>query len=69
MKYIDEESRHQIRQLIELKATVGEKYLHAKTEAMQSFVTGLFAVVEAAKNNLGGNKQNYALLNNFFLKH
>ena len=60
--------RNEIRKLIVLKATVGEKYLHPKNEVMQSLVTSLFALTETSKNDLGVNKQNYTLLNNFFLK-
>ncbi len=67
MKYIDEELRNELIELINLKATVGEKYMHQKTENMQTFVTNLFAFVEGNRNELGVNEQSYTLLNNFFL--
>lgn len=67
MKYINDESNCMIRKLIVLKATVGEKYLHSKDHSMQTIVTSLFAFVEASKNDLGVNSQDYTLLNNFFL--
>lgn len=68
MKYIDAESTETLRELIVLKGTVGEKYLHPKDEAMHTIVTSLFASIEASKNNLGVNGKDYTLLNNFFLK-
>lgn len=68
MQYVEEEEVTHLRELIELKATVGESYLHAKTPAMQRLVTDLFQFVEASKGHLGVNNQDYSLLNNFFLK-
>lgn len=68
MKYIDSGSRDELRKLISLKATVGEKYLHPKNATMQTFVTGLLAFVEDNKNDLSVNNQDFDLLNKFFLK-
>jgi len=67
MKYIDDESKDLLRKLIVLKATVGEKYLHSKDDSTQTIVTRLLAFVEASKNDLGVNNQDYTLLNDFFL--
>lgn len=68
LKYTGEESAGVLRKLIALKATVGESYLHPKSETMRPFVAGLFRFVEASKDGLGVNTQDYTLLNNFFLK-
>lgn len=68
MQYIDNRTGNKIRKLIALKATVGEKYSHQKDESMQLFIMNLFAFVQASKNDLGVNSQDYTLLNKFFLK-
>ena len=68
MKYVDEETKNELRKLIELKDTVGEKYLHLMTENMQTTVESLFQFVDGLKNNLAANNQDPTLLNNFFLK-
>ena len=68
MKYVDEGTKEELRKLIELKATVGEKYLHPMTENMQTIVEGLFQFVDGLKNDLAVNNQDPTLLNNFFLK-
>lgn len=68
MQYIDSGSRDELRKLIALKATVGEKYRHPKDATIQNFVTSLFAFVEENKNELGVNNQNFSSLNKFFLK-
>lgn len=68
MKYVDEESKDELRRLISLKATVGEKYLHPKSNFMQTLVTSLFAYLDEHKTDLGVNNKDYASLNNFFLK-
>lgn len=68
MKYIDKGNAEALRKLIALKATVGESYLYPKSEAMQTLVTDLFSFIKPSKDNLGVNNQDYALLNNFFLK-
>jgi predicted nucleotidyltransferase len=68
MEYIDAESRKELRKLIELKAGVGEKYVHPKDQGMQEIIDHLFDFVDSGKNGLNVNDQDYSLLNNFFLK-
>lgn len=68
MTYVDKQDRQMLEDLILLKATVGETYLHPQTEAMRRFVAGLFDFIEPSKNNLGVNNKDYSLLNDFFLK-
>jgi hypothetical protein len=68
MQYIDEEHANQLRQLIALKATVGEKYLHRKDEQLNSWIINLFEYAEASKQNLLANKADMTMLNEFFLK-
>ena len=68
MKYIEEEYKERLRDLIKLKATVGEKYLHPKDEKLDAWIKSLFELVEAGKQNLVVNKADNGLLNEFFLK-
>jgi uncharacterized protein len=68
MQYIDEEYKGRLRELIGLKATVGEKYLHKKDEKLNEWVLNLFECIEAEKENLMANKADMRLLNEFFLK-
>lgn len=66
MKYVGANEKNHLRELISLKATVGEKYLHVKDAWMQTFVIDLFPFVEENKEGLGVNNQDYKLLNDFF---
>jgi len=68
MVLLSEDERFCLRELIKLKATVNEKYLHQKDRFMQDFVLELFAFIEPYKSKLGVNDNNYALLDQFFLK-
>jgi uncharacterized protein len=68
MQYIDDEYKERLRNLIALKATVGEKYLHKKDEKLNEWVLNLFECIEAEKENLMANKADMGLLNEFFLK-
>lgn len=68
MKYIDDESKNYLRQLIALKASVNEKYRYQKDEKMQRIILNLFDFLEVNKNDLTINDQDYTLLNNFFIK-
>lgn len=68
VKYINNDSRDYLRDLISLKATVGEKYLYQKDEKMQGVVLNLFDFIESKKNDLGANNKDYSLLNNFFIQ-
>ncbi len=68
MKYVEEEYKERLRDLIKLKATVGEKYLHPKDEKLNAWIVSLFEFIEAGKENLVVNKNDTELLNEFFLK-
>ncbi len=68
MVYIDEDKREQLRNLIALKATVTEKYMHLKDEGLNKWIVELWDLIEASKENLGVNDTDYSLLNDFFLK-
>lgn len=68
MKYVGDEYKERLRELIKLKATVGEKYLHPKDEILNAWITGLIELIEAGKANLPVNKTDTGLLNEFFLK-
>lgn len=68
MKYVEDEYKKRLRELIKLKATVGEKYLHPKDEILNAWVMELFVLIETGKENLLVNKTNTGLLNDFFLK-
>jgi predicted nucleotidyltransferase len=68
MKYVEEEYKERLRELIVLKATVGEKYLHKKEEQLNEWILSLFEYIEAGKENLAVNNADMGLLNEFFLK-
>jgi len=68
MKYVEEEYKERLRALIELKATVDEKYLHTKDAILNAWIVDLFEFIEAGKQNLAANKTDTRLLNEFFLK-
>jgi len=69
MKYIDDEYKFRLRELIKLKATVGEKYLHKKEDTLHKWITEQFEKIEAAKDGLKHNKSDMRLLNAFFIKN
>jgi hypothetical protein len=68
MKYIDEQYKFRLRELIQLKATVGEKYLHKKENVLHEWIAGLFEKIEVAQYELKANRTDTHLLNEFFLK-
>ena len=68
MKYIDDDFKEQLRKLIILKGTVGEKYLHRKEDKINERILKLFELIEASKESLAANKADMTLLNEFFLK-
>lgn len=68
MKYVEDEYKERLRDLIKLKATVGEKYLHPKDSALNALIMELFEFIEAGKESLAVNNTDMASLNNFFLK-
>lgn len=68
MKYMEEGYKEKLRELIKLKATVGEKYLHPKDLILNAWITDLFEFIEAGKDKLVVNKADTGILNEFFLK-
>lgn len=68
MKYIDEDFKEELRKLIVLKGTVGEKYLHRKDDKLNERILNLFERIELSKESLVANKADMSLLNEFFLK-
>lgn len=68
MLYVSEEIRVELRKLIELKLTVGEKYLNSKDAGLNDWIVNMFESLEATKHNLGVNRNDMQLLNKFFLK-
>ena len=68
MVYIDDEVKDKLRALIKLKATVGEKYLHPKDAYLNKWIEDMWILVEASKENPGVNRNDFSLLNDFFLK-
>jgi predicted nucleotidyltransferase len=68
MKYSGPEINSQLRTLIELKATVGEKYLHKKDDKLNNWIIAKLEWLETNGQNLGVSKTDMSLLNEFFLK-
>jgi len=57
-----------LRDVIKLKATVGEKYLHKQEDDLRNLITDLFELIDPVKHTLGINDKDYTLLNTFFLQ-
>ena len=68
MQYVEEEHKIKLRELIALKATVGEKYLHQRDEGLHCWIIDLFEYAAASEQNLLANKTDISMLNEFFLK-
>jgi fructose-1,6-bisphosphatase len=68
MKGMGEDWRREIDKLIELKKTVGEKYLHSKDKELNEKIFYILELLEKSKDNLGVNTTNMDPLNEFFLK-
>ncbi|MEO7984154.1 MAG: nucleotidyltransferase domain-containing protein [Bacteroidota bacterium] len=68
MKYSTDQVNKELRELIELKKTVGEKYLHQKNNRLHDWIVDMFKTLELAKSNLVAGKTNMSLVNDFFLK-
>jgi len=68
MKYSPDDVNAELRKLIELKSTVGEKYLHQKDAQLNDWIAVLFAMLEGKKTELSVNQENMTVLNDFFLK-
>lgn len=67
MEMIDETQKEELRKLIALKATVGEKYMYKREENLHVWLLKLWGLIDASKDNLGINSMSYALLNDFFI--
>jgi uncharacterized protein len=68
MQYATDEQKQKLHELIALKATVGEKYLHAKDDKLNEWITAWLEKAEAGKGKLTANKNDMKGLNAFFLK-
>ena len=68
MTKIEAARRNELRALIQMKATVDEKYLHKGDKGLNEWIISLFDLLENAKNNLPVNRENALALNAFFLK-
>jgi len=68
MVFIEVERREELRNLIALKSTVGEKYLHSRDESLHEWILTLWKYIEALKDKPATNGNNYNMLDEFFLK-
>lgn len=68
LKCATEEEKATLRELVALKATKTESYVHPLSTWMQGMVTQEFTYLETKKANLQAASQDYSLLNDFFLK-
>lgn len=68
MKYIDEDLKNKLRELIKLKATVGEKYLHKADADLNDWIKDMFEKLALAKEHLTVNNKSMESLNEFFIK-
>jgi predicted nucleotidyltransferase len=68
MQYAEQSVKERLRELIKLKAGVGEKYLHRKDAMLNEWILERLKHLETAGQNLGVNRTDMSLLNEFFLK-
>jgi predicted nucleotidyltransferase len=68
MTLIDEKVTDKLRSLIELKAGVGEKYLHTVDRGLNEWILELWRFIDNSKDRLDINNTKSDLLNEFFLK-
>jgi uncharacterized protein len=68
MILIEEEHKNKLRELVKLKATVGEKYLYPVDNVLHDWVLHLWELIENSKTSLKINSLDYSLLNEFFVK-
>jgi uncharacterized protein len=68
MKYIDDDLKNRFRELIKLKATVGEKYLHKADVDLFEWIKTMFEKLALAKDNIKVNNEGMGSLNEFFIK-
>ena len=67
MKYIDDDLKNNLKELIKLKATVGEKYLHKADTYLYGWIKTMFEKLSLA-NNIKINNESMDSLNEFFIK-
>lgn len=67
MTTIEPDKQKALGELIALKATVGEKYVHPAIQSMTAWIDELFQLLEQSKNNLPVNSNDSTLLNDYFL--
>jgi uncharacterized protein len=67
-KYIDDDLKNRFRELIKLKATVGEKYLHKVDADLFEWIKTMFEKLAFAKDNIKINNEGMGSLNEFFIK-
>jgi hypothetical protein len=53
--------------LVQLKSTVGEKYLHKISPGLLQWIETMWADIDAAKNSLQATSSDYEMLNSFFI--
>ena len=68
MAFSEETINSKLRDLIRLKAGLGEKHLHPKDDSINGWIENLWNYIEVSKENLGVNRTGLSLLNDFFLK-
>lgn len=67
MKLLPDFQQQQLMELIHLKASVGEKYLHSDTEWIKLWVDDSFEFVNTSKDNLAVNNSDMEMLDAYFL--
>jgi hypothetical protein len=67
-KYIDDDLKNRFGELIKLKATVGEKYLHKADADLFEWIKAMFEKLALAKDNIKVNNEGMGSLNDFFIK-
>lgn len=68
MQYAEQPVKDKLRELIKLKAGVGEKYLHRKDTMLNEWILKKLGQLETVGQTLGVNRTDMSLLNEFFLK-
>lgn len=68
MKLINDHSRDNLRKLVKLKATVGEKYVHPVEKNLHAWLVNLWDKIDSAKESLVANNNNFDALNDFFIQ-
>ncbi|MBL7732910.1 MAG: nucleotidyltransferase domain-containing protein [Chitinophagaceae bacterium] len=68
MILIDDKLRDELRNLVQLKAAVGEKYLHPMDKDFNNRLEEYWQMIESSKTNLGVNNTDLKPADKFFLK-